>query len=82
MGGGHLAPDGLVIDAGLRVLLAVDVRDALAVVPGRGAAVLAALDGQQSGVLLLGALRSLESQESSLGVESAARVSAGGEALT
>lgn len=68
--GGHLAPDGLVVDASLGVLRSVDERDALAVVPGAGLAVQAALDGDESGVLFLSSLSSLESSENALGVES------------
>ena len=70
VGGGDLAPDGLVVEAGLGVLGSVDVSNALAVVPGAGGAVLAALHGNESGVLSLLSLASLESGENSLGVES------------
>ena len=70
VGGGDLTPDGLVVDASLGVLGSVDESNALAVVPGAGLAVLASLDGHQSGVLSLLSLASLESSENSLGVES------------
>ena len=70
--GGDLAPDGLVLQGGLEVVLPVNVRDALAVVPDAGAAVLAALDGDEGSVLFLRPLASLEAHENSLGVESAA----------
>jgi len=70
VGGGHSAPDGLVVDASLGVAGSVDVGNALAVVPGAGLAVSAVLDGDEGGVLFLRPLSSLESSENSLGVES------------
>ena len=72
VGGGDLSPDGLVVDASLGVLGSVDVGDALAVVESAALTVLATLDGDQSSVLFLGSLASLESHEDSLGVKSAA----------
>ena len=71
VGGGDLAPDGLVLQGGLGVVLPVNVGDALAVVPSRGAAVLAALDGDEGRVLSLRPLAPLEAREKRLGVESA-----------
>ena len=70
--GGDLAPDALVLEGGLGVVLSVNVRDALAVVEDAGAAVLAALDGDEGGVLFLRPLAALEAHENALGVESAA----------
>ena len=77
VGGGDLAPDGLVVDASLGVLLLVNESNALAVVEGGRLAVLAVLDSDQSGVLFLGALASLEAGEDALGVKSAASVRTG-----
>ena len=77
VGGGDLAPDGLVVDASLGVALLVNESDALAVVPGAGLAVLAVLDLDESGVLFLGALASLETSEDALCVQSTERVSDG-----
>ena len=71
VGGGDLAPDRLVLQGGLGVVLPVNVGDALAVVPCRGAAVLAALDLDEGGVLSLRPLAPLEAREKRLGVESA-----------
>lgn len=70
--GGDLAPDALVLQGGLGVVLPVNVRDALAVVEDAGAAVLAALDGDEGGVLFLRPLAALEAHENAFGVESAA----------
>ena len=70
MGGGDTTPDGLVVDASLRVLLSVNVGDALSVVEGAGSTVLAVLDGNEGAVVFLGSLSSLESSENGLGVES------------
>ena len=69
VGGDNLAPDGLVLQAGLGVVLLVDVRDALAVVPSAGLAVLAALDVDEGSVVLLRPLASLETHENALGVK-------------
>ena len=68
--GGNLTPDALVLNVSLGVVLLVDKSDALAVVEGAGAAVLAALNVNKSGVLSLGSLASLESHEDTLLVES------------
>ena len=73
VGSADFAPDGLVVDASLRVLGSVDESDALSVVPGGGLAVLAALDGDEGSVLSLRSLASLESGENALGVESSAQ---------
>ena len=70
MGGGDTTPDGLVVDASLRVLLSVNVGDALSVVEGAGSTVLAVLDGNEGAVVFLGSLSSLESSEDALGVQS------------
>ena len=70
VGGGHLAPDGLIVDARLLVLGLVDKGDALAVVEGGGSTVLHVLDGDESSVVLLGSLASLETEEKTLGVKS------------
>ena len=67
---GDSAPDALVVDASLLVLCSVDESDALAMVEFGRRAVLASLDGDKSGVLFLGSLASLESDEKTLGVES------------
>lgn len=79
VGGGDLAPDGLVVDASLSVLGAVDVGDALAVVEGAALAVLAAVDGDQSGVVNLTSLASLEAHEDALGVKSTQRTETAGQ---
>ncbi len=68
--GGNLTPDALVLNVSLGVVLLVDKSDALAVVEGAGAAVLAALNVNKSSVLSLGSLASLESHEDTLLVES------------
>jgi len=72
--GGDSAPDAFIVDAGLGILLSVNVSDALAVVEGAGLAVLAALNSDESGVFFLGSLSSLESHENGLGVKSVQRI--------
>jgi len=72
VGSGDSTPDALVVDASLGVLCLVDESNALAVVEGAGLAVLAVLNGDESGVLFLSSLSSLESDEGTLGVKSKA----------
>lgn len=69
VGGDHLAPDGLVGGVGLRVVLAVDVGDAFAVVPGGVRARLHTLESQESLSLVLGALTAFEALEGSFHVK-------------
>lgn len=73
VGSSDLAPVAFVVNAGLGVLVLVDESNALAVVEGGGSSVLASLDVDESGVLSLSSLASLESHENSLGVESIKR---------
>ena len=69
VGGGDASPDGLVLEAGPSVVVLVDVGNALAVVESRRLTVLAALDGDESSVLFLRPLTSLEAGEDGLGVK-------------
>lgn len=69
VGGDDLAPDGLVGGVGLGVVLAVDVGDAFAVVPGGIGASLHALESQESLSLVLGALAAFEALEGSFHVK-------------
>ena len=75
VGSGNLTPDALVVDASLGVLAAVDEGNALAVVEGAGRTILAVADGNESSVLSLGSLTSLEAKEDALGVKSTAEQS-------
>ena len=71
VGGGDLAPDALVVEAGFGVLGLVDELNTLAVVPSGTSAVLDTLDVEEGGIVLLAALSPLESHEDGLGVKSA-----------
>ena len=71
VGSSDLAPHALVLQAGLGRVLPENVCDALAVVEAARLAVLAALDVDESSVLSLRPLASLESHEDGLGVKSA-----------
>merc|ERR1719476_26091 len=70
VGGGDLAPDALVVEAGFGVLGLVDELNTLAVVPSGTSAVLDTLDVEEGGIVLLAALSPLESHEDGLGVKS------------
>ena len=70
VGGGDLSPDCLVLKTSLLVLGFEDVGDTLAVVEGACLAVSAALNVDESSVLFLSSLASLESHEDCFGVES------------
>ena len=69
--GSDLAPDALVLEVRPQVVLLEDVSDALSVVERARLAVLAALDVDESSVLFLRPLTSLEASENGLGVKSA-----------
>lgn len=69
VGSDDLAPDGLVAGIGLGVVLAVDVGDAFAVVPGGVRASLHSLQTQEGLSLVLGALTTLETLKGSLHVK-------------